>query len=87
MSIRTSQTGKQLDVPSPAPVHLLGDKPACAWDSQTLLLWEFTCPKLLWGEEGWKKHEELWLEGSGEASLLQGGETRTADGRKPGGQE
>lgn len=37
-------------------MHLLGDKPVCAWDTQTLLLQEFMCPKLLWGEGGWKEH-------------------------------
>lgn len=87
MSIRAGQTGKQLDIPIPAPMHLLGDTPVCAWDTQTLLLREFMCPKLLWGEGGWKEHEELWQEGSGEESLLQGRETRTGDGRKLGQQE
>lgn len=86
MSIRARQTGKQLDIPTPSPVHLLRDTPVRAWDTQTLLLREFTCPELLWGEECWKEHEELWHEGSGEESLLQGGEDRTGDGRKPGEQ-
>lgn len=45
-----------------------------------MLLREFTRPTLLWGEGGWKEHEELWQKGSGEASLIQGGETRTVYG-------
>lgn len=40
MSIRARQTGKGLQVPIAAPVHLLGDNPVCAWDERTLLPWE-----------------------------------------------
>lgn len=81
MSIRERQTGKQLEVPIPALVHLLGDNPVCAWDKQTLLLWELMSKAPLGKKKARTGHEELWRERSGEANLLQGEETRTGNGR------
>lgn len=49
MSIRARQTGKGLQVPIAAPVHLLGDNPVCAWDERTLLPWESICLQLFRG--------------------------------------